>query len=108
MESIPRDIFYYETAEGKAPCRDWLDSIAGQPIYDIVMVRLDRMERGNLGAHHAVGEGVFELIIDFGPGYRVYFGQDGKDLVILLAGGAKGSQATDIKKAKDYWRDYNA
>lgn len=108
MEATPREIFYYESADGKVPCRTWLDLVEGQPIYDIVMVRLDRVEHGNLGEHRPVGEGVFELIFDFGPGYRVYFGQDGKDLVILLAGGDKSSQSADIKKAKEYWRDYNA
>ena len=48
-----------------------------------------------------------ELRIDFGPGYRVYFGQDG-DQVVLVGGGTKGTQAADIAKAKEYWRDYNA
>lgn len=72
------------------------------------MTRLDRVERGNFGSHHSVGDGVTELVIDFGPGYRIYFGQDGKDLVILLIGGDKSSQRTDIKTAKEYWRSYNA
>jgi putative addiction module killer protein len=72
------------------------------------MVRLGRVELGNFGEHRGVGEGVFELVIDVGPGYRVYFGKDGKQLVILLIGGTKGSQAADIETAKKYWRDYNA
>ncbi len=65
------------------------------------------MQKGNLGDWKPVGEGVSELKIDFGPGYRVYFGQDG-DEVILLTGGAKGTQSADVAKAKEYWRDYNA
>jgi putative addiction module killer protein len=72
------------------------------------MTRLDRVEQGNLGVHRSVSEGVSELIIDFGPGYRIYFGQDGLDLVILLIGGTKRTQAKDIETAKAYWRDYNA
>ena len=72
------------------------------------MTRLDRVEQGNLGKHHSVGEGVSELVIDFGPGYRVYFGQDGMDLVILLIGGDKSSQQQDIQTARKYWREYNA
>jgi len=85
-----------------------MDGIEGQPIYDIVMTRIDRVESGNLGEHKGVGEGVFELVINFGPGYRVYFGQDGKDIVILLIGGNKSTQPRDIKTAKEYWRTYNA
>ena len=54
-----------------------------------------------------MGEGVHELVIDFGPGYRVYFGHDG-DQVILLGGGEKVTQCNDIERAKGYWRDYNA
>ncbi len=108
MEARPREILFYETPAGKVPCRDWLDSLEGHAIYGIVLTRLDRMERGNFGVHHSVGEGVSELVIDFGPGFRIYFGQDGLDLVILLIGGNKGSQAKDIETAKGYWRNYNA
>lgn len=72
------------------------------------MTRIDRVQRGSLGVHKPVGEGVVELIIDFGPGYRVYVGQDGRELVILLIGGDKKSQTTDIKTAKEYWKTYNA
>jgi putative addiction module killer protein len=66
-----------------------------------------RVEKGNLGNWRSVGNGVCELRFDIGPGYRVYFGQDG-DLIVLLNGGTKKTQAQDIAKAKDYWRDYNA
>jgi putative addiction module killer protein len=55
-----------------------------------------------------VGEGVFELKIDFAAGYRVYFGQDGKIIVVLLCGGDKSSQDADIKRAKQYWKDYRS
>ena len=108
MQANSRDLLFYETEDGRVPCREWLDSLEGMPIYDFVMTRLDRVERGNFGHHHSVGEGVTELVIDFGPGYRIYFGQDGMDLVILLIGGDKSSQKADIKTAKDYWENYNA
>ncbi len=98
----------YEKEDGTVPFSDWMDGQEGFPIYDIVMKRLDRVELGNLGVHKPVGEGVTELIIDFGPGYRVYIGEDGKDLVILLIGGDKKSQQTDIQAAKGYWKKYNA
>jgi len=61
---------------------------------------------GNMGDAKAVGEGVQELGIDYGPGYRLYFGQVGASMVLLLCGGDKGTQAADIKKAKEYWADY--
>ena len=66
------------------------------------------MRLGNLGNIRSLGDGVSELKVDFGPGYRVYFGEDGPRVVVLLIGGDKGSQQRDIAKAKDYWRDYNA
>ena len=72
-----------------------------------IFVRLDRAEAGNLGDHEKVREGVIELRIDFGPGYRVYVGIDG-DEIILLWGGTKKTQDDDIKKAIGFWRDYNA
>jgi putative addiction module killer protein len=70
-------------------------------------VRVDRAEDGNFGDFKAVGEGVLELRIDFGTGYRIYCAEDGDDLV-LLTGGTKESQQSDIATAKEYWSDYNA
>lgn len=69
-------------------------------------VRLARLELGNPGDVKAVGEGVSELRIDYGPGYRVYFGQVGAAVIILLCAGSKRAQAADIKRAKTYWADY--
>lgn len=84
-----------------------MESIKGQKIYGIVMVRLERVAKGTLGQTRSVGSGVIELKIDFGPGYRVYVGQDGDD-VVLLCGGKKANQAQCIRAAHDYWDDYNA
>ena len=64
------------------------------------------MQLGNFGDSQSVGEGVLELGIDYGLGYRVYFGRDGSDVVILLIGGDKRTQTKDIRIAKDYWADY--
>ncbi len=108
MEATPREILLYETPEGRVPFREWLESIQAPNAYDQVRLRLDRVEEGNLGNHHGVGEGVFELVVNVGPGYRIYFGQDGKELVILLVGGTKRTQTSDIEMAKHYWRTYNA
>jgi putative addiction module killer protein len=84
-----------------------LDGYEHQKTYGIVLARIKRVENGNFGDCESVGEGVSELKVDFGPGYRVYFGQDG-DEVVLLYGGTKKTQAQDINTAKEYWRDYNA
>ncbi len=84
-----------------------MDGLRGDRIHGIILTRLDRVGQGNFGNCEPVGEGVLELKIDFGPGYRVYFGTDG-DNVILLCGGTKGTQSRDIEKAKEHWRDYNA
>lgn len=73
-----------------------------------VLVRLERVRLGSLGDWKSVGEGVQELRIDAGPGYRVYFGQDGKWIVILLCGGKKATQRKDIADAKRYWQDYRS
>ena len=71
-----------------------------------VLTRLDRVELGNFGDWKSVGGGVSELRLDVGPGYRVYFGRDGKDIVILLGGGTKKRQVRDIENAKKYWKLY--
>lgn len=108
MEALPRELLYYETADGKAPAKDWLDAREGSVEYGEIMVRLERVMQGNFGDHGSVGGGVSELRIDFGPGYRVYYGQDGTDFVILLVVGSKKTQPEDIKTAKQYWKVYNA
>ena len=66
------------------------------------------MELGNFGDSKGVGEGVLECRINYGPGYRVYYGRDGDELVILLVGGAKKHQQADIERAQGYWADYKA
>jgi len=71
-----------------------------------VQVRILRVEAGNLGDHKSVGEGVMEIRLDFGPGYRVYFGIDGGTIVILLTGGDKSGQRKDIKQAQKLWAEY--
>ena len=72
----------------------------------ILLTLLTWMEQGNFSNVKSVGAGVHEYRIDFGPGYRIYFGKDGDRLVILLAGGTKKRQDADIAAAKGHWRDY--
>ena len=77
----------------------WIDSLRDLQGRARILVRVERLAAGNPGDVKPVGEGVLELRIDFGPGYRVYFTQRGREIVILLAGGDKSSQSTDIKTA---------
>ena len=107
MEAKHREIRVYQTPDNQEPFWKWLDRLADQEAFNRILKRIDRVETGNFGEWDSVGDGVFELVLDFGPGYRVYFGQDG-DLVVLLLGGSKKTQDRDIANAKEYWRDYNA
>ena len=95
----------YETADGKVPFRDWLETL-DRATRARVQARVVRFETGNLGDHKGVGGGVQEARVMFGPGYRLYFGQDGATLVLLLVGGSKATQAKDIRRAQQYCRDY--
>ncbi len=87
------------------PFDEWFDSLRDVKTKTIINKRLNRLSLGSLGDYRSVGEGVCELRIDFGPGYRVYFGQIGTAIVILLCGGDKSTQDQDIRKAQEYWTD---
>lgn len=106
MEANPIDIERYVTRDGKSPFRDWFLGFKDDRTRSVIRARLGRIRLGSIGDHKSVGNGVFELRIDYGPGYRVYFGREGKTLVILLCGGDKGSQQRDIVMAKRFWVDY--
>lgn len=106
MEASPRELLIYETSDGKRPFSKWLESLRDINARAKIRARLDRVEAGNLGDVRAVGEGVGELRIDYGPGYRVYFGQVGTTVILLLCGGDKSTQDADIRQAIEYWTDY--
>jgi putative addiction module killer protein len=89
----------------KSPFRSWFDRLNAEAAAKVA-VALIRIEQGNLSNVKGVGAGVFEHRIDFGPGYRVYFGRDGSTIVILLGGGTKKRQQKDIQVAKTRWQDY--
>ncbi|KKD39289.1 type II toxin-antitoxin system RelE/ParE family toxin [Limnoraphis robusta] len=108
MEAQPREIRRYIKVDGKIPFSEWIDSLQDRKARLKIKLRLDRVEEGNLGDYRSVGEGVFELRLNYGPGYRIYFGQVGLTIILLLCGGDKKTQVTDIQTAKKYWRDYNA
>ena len=83
----------------------WLDGLRDIQARARVLVRVERLAAGNPGDVRPVGEGVSEMRIDYGPGYRVYYTQRGREVVVLLAGGDKGTQATDIKTALRFARN---
>ncbi|MGE4157987.1 MAG: type II toxin-antitoxin system RelE/ParE family toxin [Planctomycetota bacterium] len=95
----------YLDPNGRNPFREWLLTMNPQARARI-QARILRFEQGNLGDHKFVGHGVWEAKADFGPGFRIYFGKAGRTLIVLLAGGSKGTQSRDIRKAWDRWRDY--
>jgi putative addiction module killer protein len=99
------EIRYYVTNDRRQPFADWFAAL--EAIARAKVTRgLTRLEQGNFSNVKSVGEGVLELRIDFGPGYRVYFGRDGEAVVILLAGGTKKRQQRDIGAAHLFWHDY--
>lgn len=107
MKNAPeKEIAYYQTEDGKIPFEKWLEALRDRRAMLEVEKRLLRLSMGNLGDHRTVGSGVTELRIRYGPGYRVYLGQHGGALVVLLCGGDKGSQDKDIEKAHAYWADW--
>jgi putative addiction module killer protein len=101
------DIQEYLSESGQSPFRRWFDELDG-PAAAIVNIAVDRLAEGNTSNVKALREGIAELKIDRGPGYRVYFGWDGKALIILLGGGTKRRQSSDIEAALRHWRDYKA
>lgn len=85
----------------------WLLGLRDAKGRAVIRTRLNRLENGSVGSCNPVGQGVHELKVDFGPGYRIYFANDG-ELIVLLGGSDKDNQETEIKRAKQRWEDYNA
>jgi putative addiction module killer protein len=102
----PREVHYFETPAGKAPARDWLSSIKDKLTQAILYKRIRQAGLGQFGKTRNVGDGVWELKIDYGPGYRVYYGIHGDELILILMAGSKRTQAADIKKAQAYWNEW--
>lgn len=96
----------YLTPDGRDPFADWLRGLADRQAKARTATRINRMAAGNFGDCQPVGEGVWELRIDWGPGYRVYYAMAGKRLVLLLVGGDKRKQQADIATAHGYWNDW--
>ena len=99
------EIRYYVAAGGRQPFAEWFAELEADARAKVTRA-IARLEQGNFSNVKSVGEGVLEYRIDFGPGYRVYFGRDGEMLVILLTGGTKKRQQRDIDAAHSFWQDY--
>ena len=96
----------YLTAQGDDPYALWLMSLADRQARARILIRVGRIASGNFGDVKPVGEGVWEARIDWGPGYRIYYAQAGQRLILLLVGGDKRKQQTDIELAHRYWMDW--
>ena len=102
------ELLRYQGKDGREPLTVWLHRLRDRQAYAHVLARLDRLENGNFGQCRALQSGVWELKIDHGPGYRVYYGQVGKTILLLLCGGDKRSQQADIERAVAYWKEFRS
>ena len=102
----PYDIILYKTEGGKEPYAEWINRLRDRAGIQRIATRIERVAQGHLGDHKSLGDGVFELRLHFGPGYRVYFGRAGEVIILLLCGGDKDTQDRDIALAKSYWADW--
>lgn len=101
------DVRHYLTRGGVAPFGRWLAKLADRQARARVIVRIDRVAAtGRFGDCRAVGDGVYELRIDWGAGYRVYYALTGSAVLLLLVGGDKRTQDADIRAARKYWKDW--
>lgn len=106
MSDTPIELLEYLTPTADNPFREWIEGLRDRQARAKIRMRLNRLRLGNFGDCKSVGHGVSELRIPHGPGYRVYFGRKGNQLVILLYGGDKKTQSRDIELAHTYWDDY--
>src|SRR5216684_4827762 len=105
-EAVPRKVETYVTSDGKDVFQEWLTGLGDQRTRVFIDKTVAKVRLGNLGQHKSVGEGVQEIVLDYGPGYRIYFGERGTTLVILLLGSTKKRQEEAIRLAKRYWKDW--
>jgi putative addiction module killer protein len=106
FDGKPKETIVYHDATGASPFDEWVSGLRDRQTVARIQKRLIRLRAGNPGDYKAVATGVYELRLDFGPGYRIYFGFSGQQIVLLLCGGDKSTQATDIANAVTYWEDF--
>jgi putative addiction module killer protein len=99
-------IKHYVDLEGKDPYSEWVESLTEVKTRARIAARIERLHLGLFGDCKPIDKGVWELRIDFGPGYRVYYALDGGKVVLLCEGGDKGTQKADIKRAISHWQDW--
>jgi putative addiction module killer protein len=108
VEIKPIEVEIYETIEGQAPFSDWIIKLKNVQASAKILLRLDRVKNGNLGDYKFISDGMFELRVDTGAGYRVYFGRISDDRIVVLWAGDKSTQVRDIEKALEFWMDYRS
>jgi putative addiction module killer protein len=108
METPERTLRILILRSGRSPFKDWLRSLRDKPTQARIQNRIDRLRLGVFGDCESVGGGVLELRIHFEPGYRVYFGLHGAQVILLLCGGDKSTQTRDIADAQRYWKEFLA
>jgi putative addiction module killer protein len=102
----PKELVFYADENGNEPFQMWLDGLRDARNRRRILSRLMRLQQGNYGDVEPIGEGLSELRFFFGSGYRVYFGENADNIVVILCGGDKNSQSQDIENAKAYWQEY--
>ncbi len=100
------DVRYYVTKTGTDVVDEWIAGLADDRAEARIFARIERLSRGNFGDRKSLGGGLFELRIDTGPGYRIYCAMIGRTCVLLLCGGDKRKQSSDIQRARGYFKDY--
>ncbi|OQA91431.1 MAG: hypothetical protein BWY26_00976 [Elusimicrobia bacterium ADurb.Bin231] len=104
---MDKQVIIYKTNNNKEPFIEWLLSLKERITRERIQARIRRIEQGNFGDHKYF-QGIIEIRLHFGKGYRLYCGEDGNKIVVLLIGGNKSNQGKDIKRALEYWEDYHA
>lgn len=106
MQMPPEAVLNYITPTGRDPYRRWYTRIKDEKTRAIITSRIERLQLGNPGDFKRLNKDLYELRIDYGPGYRIYFGVFHSNIVILLGGGIKRTQQRDITRAQDYWNEF--
>lgn len=106
FDGQPKQIIIFEAADGSRPFEEWLDALRDRRAVARIDARVTRLEAGNPGDYKSLVEGVYELRIDYGPGYRIYFAFSGRQIILLLCGGDKATQTSDIQAAVKYWKEF--
>ena|SRR6266536_6290523 len=104
----PVQVELYQTPDGEFPYEHWFDRLKDKGTKSKIEARITRLRTGNWGRWKAVGDGVREIAIDFGPGYRIYAGQVDSNTVLLLCAGDKATQVRDISTAKQHWAEFKS